>query len=397
MSISVDTQSLTLQEIKSQLLTCFNCFCGLCVYRCPAFIETKNEAVTARGLSQICLSLLDGELELSELPDELIYACTNCRWCEWTCAMNTPTYIQHFGTRKTKVSGATMAEILRSMRIEQGAKIPKELSTAGKNLAKVGNPYGEGRKAKDDWVKSLDLSLEGGDTILYTGPLVPYEDNSRRMAEAVVAVLKMGQLQFGMLGSEERESGAFLRMIGAEGLFVEMVEHNTEVFKKRHIRRIICLSPHDYDAFHHYYEDLGNIKIMHYTEVLCEMIEKDKIKLRKKVDKRVTYHDPCYLGRQGGIYDEPRKILKSIPGVQLIEMERSRETAMCCGGGGTGLFLELPNFHIDKVRADQVKAVDPDCVAISCPNCFQMLDAAMKSRDYDIEVKDVSQLVMEAF
>jgi len=388
--------SVTLGEYDPQLWSCLNCFCGLCLESCPAYRELKNEVTSARGLSQICLAIRSGEIKLLEIPDKVLYACVGCRWCETVCSMNAPFYIKRHGTRRTKVSGTTMVEILRSMKIEQGGKVPKEISTAGRNLAKFGNPYGEGGKVKNDWVRSLDLPSKNGDTILYTGSMVPYEDNSRKMAEAIVAIFKVGQLKFTMLGSEERDSGAFLRMMGAEGLFFEMVKNNIEVFKRHNINNIICLSPHDYDAFRHYYEDLGNMGIMHYTQVLYEMIENGRITFTKKINKRVTYHDPCYLGRQNDIYDEPRKILRSIPGVQLVEMEKSKETAMCCGGGGTGLFLELPNFHIDKARADQIKAVNPDSVAVSCPNCYQMLDAAIKSRNYNIEVKDIAQLVMEA-
>jgi Fe-S oxidoreductase len=215
------------------------------------------------------------------------------------------------------------------------------------------------------------------------------------MAEAIIHCLKAGDLRFGMLGSEERESGAFARMMGEEWLFSELMEHNTQVFKAHGIKKIICVSPHDYDAFIHYYEDLGIIEVKHYTQVLNEMIEDGKITLKKELNKKITYQDPCYLGRQNNIYEEPRKILNSIPGVEIIEMERSRDTSYCCGGGGTGLILELENENIDKTRADQIKEVNPDFVAVACPNCYQMLDSAIKSRGYDIEVKDIAQFVKE--
>jgi Fe-S oxidoreductase len=238
--------------------------------------------------------------------------------------------------------------------------------------------------------------LKDADTILYVGATVPYDDNSKKMAEAIVHCLKAGQLEFSMIGSHERESGAFARMMGEEWLFSEMMEHNTKVFKERGIKQIICVSPHDYDAFIHYYEDIGTIEVKHYTQVLNDMIEDGKITLKKVLNKKVTYHDPCYLGRQNNIYEAPRKILNKIPGLKIIEMERSRNTSYCCGGGGTGLILELPNEHIDKTRADQIKEVDPDFVAVACPNCYQMLDSAIKSRDYDIEVKGIAELVKEA-
>ena len=387
--------SVTLEEYDPQLWSCSNCFCGLCVESCPAYRELHNEAATARGLAQICSALLSGELNVSEISDEIVYSCVGCRWCETVCSMNTPLYVKHHGTRMTKVSGATMAEILRAAKIEQGGRIPKELGSAGRNFAKFGNPYGEGKKAKDDWVKSLDLPSNKGDTILYVGSLVPYEDNSRKMAEAVVALLKIGDIPFGVLGSEESDSGAFLRMMGAEGLFFEMVEHNIEVLRRHGVKRIICLSPHDFDAFRHYY-DLDDVEVKHYTQLLWEKVEAHEIRYTKKVNKKMAYHDPCYLGRQNGIYEEPRKILLSIPGVELVEIEKSRETALCCGGGGTGLLLELPNVNIDKTRMDQIREVKPDYVVVACPNCYQMLESGFKSRNDSIAVKDVAQVMMEA-
>jgi Fe-S oxidoreductase len=389
-------ESATLEEYAPQLWSCQNCFCGLCMESCPAYRELHTEAVSARGLAQIGLALLSGELELSELSDEMFYSCIGCRWCETVCSMNTPIYIKRHGTRRTKVSGATMAEVFRSMKILEGGKIPMEVRNALTSLIRYGNPYGVGERAKDDWVASLDLPTDDRKTILYVGATVPYEDRSLKMAEALITVLRTGQFQFAMLGSQERDSGAFARMMGEESLFAEMAEHNTKVFKEHGVKHIVCLSPHDYDVFNHYYEGINDIEVKHYTHVLSEMIEGGKIKLRKTLKTRVTYHDPCYLGRQNSVYDEPRRILQSVPGLELVEMERSRETALCCGGGGTGLFLELPHVNIDKTRADQIKEVSPDCVAVACPNCYQMLDGAMKSRNYDVEVNDIAQLVMKA-
>jgi Fe-S oxidoreductase len=289
-----------------------------------------------------------------------------------------------------------MTEILRSLKIEQGGEIPKEIMDALINISEYGNPYGGLKQAKDDWVATLDLTLGNEDTILYVGAMVPYEVTARKMAEAVIAVLKAGGLHFAMLGSDERDSGAFARMCGEEGLFLDLVDHVTEVCKVHNLKRIICLSPHDYDTFLHYYGDFGGTEIKHYTQVLGEMIENGSIQPKKPFHRRVTYHDPCYLGRQNFIHQEPRKILASIPGIELVEMKRSREEGFCCGGGGTGLFLNLPRVTIDRTRADQIHDVNPDIVAVACPICYQMLDAAMKTRNYSIQVTDIAELVLQS-
>jgi len=392
-----DYEFVSLEDYGPQQWTCVNCYCGLCVEGCPAYRELKNEVVSARGLTQVGLALISGEITSSDLTDEVLFACTGCRYCETVCAQNTPLFIQNNGNRKTKVSGATMTEIFRSTRIEEGGRIPKELRDALNNISTVGNPYGGGPKIKDDWVTNLGIKMNNKDTILYVGATVPFEDRSAKMAQAIVDVLIAGKIEFGMLGSEEKDSGAFSRMMGEEGLFFNMVEHNIKIFKEHKIKHIICVSPHDYDVFQHYYGNLEDIEITHYTQVLSDMIKNGKIKLSKKIKKKVTYHDPCYLGRRNNIYDEPRAILKHIPGLEFVEMERTRERAFCCGGGGTGLFFDLPDVNMDKTRANQVKEVHAECVAVACPNCYQMLDDAVKRLDYEIEVKDIAQLVLDAF
>jgi Fe-S oxidoreductase len=390
------SQLVTLEEYEPGLWTCMQCYCGLGIEGCPAYRVLLNEAVAPRGLAQIAMAILQGEIDLAGIPDVIMYSCTGCRWCERICSMNTPPYIVRHGTRENKVSGATMAEILRAMKVERG-EIPPEVRDALSNIVRHGNPYGIPRARKDKWVDNLDLRLGEQDTILYVGATVPFEDRATAMAEATIDLLKSGGVEFGIIGGDEMDSGAFARPMGEEGLFEEMVEHNLRTFKERKIKRIICLSPHDHDAFLSYYKDMEGIEIKHYTQELWELIEAGKIKPTKEMKRKVTYHDPCYLGRRQDIYEEPRKILKSIPGLELVEIHGwTRENSFCCGGGGTGLFYDIPKVDMDLMRADQIKETGADCVAVACPICLQMLDDAMKSRDYEIEVKDVAQLVKKA-
>jgi len=386
-------QTVSLAEYEPQLWTCLNCFCGVCVRKCPAYGELQNEAVTARGLAQIGLAMLNGECGLAELSDELIYACTGCRWCEFDCSLNTPAFIKSTGTRKTRVSGATMTEILRAMKVENG-DVPEVIKNALNNIAYVGNPYGKSEAIKDGWVSSLDGQFGGGSLLLYVGSTVPYEDRSTGMAEALITLLKTANVQFSMLGGEEIDSGAFARYMGEEGLFVDLVERNTELFKEKGIKQIICLSPHDYDVFLSYYS-LDGVKITHYTEIILELIKDGRIKLTKPINKRVTYQDPCYLGRKHDIYDQPREILRQIPDLDLVEMVPNKQRAYCCGGGGTGLWYELPKVKMNQTRVAHAKEQGVHYLAVACPICLQMLDDGVKMRDYDIAVKDIAQIVME--
>jgi len=386
-------QSTSLEEFKPIIRTCVHCYCGLCIEGCPAYRATLNETFSVRGLAQVALALLEGQLSLAELSDALVYSCTGCRWCEWICSLNTPKYIEEHGNRLNKVSGATITEIIRTMKVESG-NIPVYVKNALDNIVKYGNPYGLPKAKKDKWVDELGLRLAGQDTILYVGALVPYEDRVTTTANMLIDVLQRGGVKFGLLGSNELDSGVFARPFGEEGLFEIMVEHNLKLFKENKIKRIICLSPHDYDTFKNYYEDMNDIEIKHYTQILWELIEAGKIKPAKELERIVTYHDPCYLGRRQGIYEEPRKILKAIPGLEFVEIKGwTKERSFCCGGGGVGLFYDVPRVDIDLIRADQIKETGANLVAVACPICRQMIDDAMKSRGYEIEVKDIAELI----
>jgi len=385
---------ITLKDYERTLLSCVVCYCGLCAANCPVYVSLRDESVSPRGLAHIALNVLKEEIDLSKIPDKVIYACTGCGWCEWDCSQNRP-LPGDLRRRDLLISGATITEILRSMKVEKG-EIPEQVAEALNNLVKYGNPFGKPAKIKDDWVASLGMQASSSDTILYVGSLVPYDELATKMAEALVNVLKSAGLKFTMLGSKEADSGAFARAMGEEGLFMELVDSNTETFKKQGVKRIICLSPHDYDVFLRYYDDIKkDIEIKHYTQVLWELIENDKIEIKRRYEKKVTYHDPCYLGRRNNIFDEPRNILKKIPGLELVEMKLTREEAFCCGGGGTSLFYRVPEIDIDLRRAEQAKETGAEVMAVACPICLRMLNDAVKSKGYEMEVVDVAQIVNE--
>ena len=392
--LSKEEALVNLETYSSQIWTCVNCYCGLCVEGCPVFRETRNESGSARGLALMALAYIKGELSIDDLKDEFVYGCTGCSWCEWTCSLNTPLFIERNGDRRSRVSGGTIAEILRSIRAEKG-NVPKSVRDALTSLYKLGNPYGRSKKSKDKWVSELQLDKKT-DVLFYVGATVPFEERAKKMAESVVELLKLGNINICMIGSEEMDSGAMALMMGGEGIFEVMNEHTEEIIKKYGFKQIICLSPHDYDAFKAYYPAFEGIEIKHYTQILLELLEKGKLKPQQSVPKKITYHDPCYLGRKNETYDSPRKVLQTIPGVELLEMKKTRQEAYCCGGGGTGLFYELPNIKMNQTRVDHAKAIGADHIIVACPICYQMLEDGVKSKNYKIEVTDVAGLLLES-
>jgi len=364
------------------------------LFECQFYKLTGLEAAGARGRNHIALAILNGELTPSDLPDLLIYGCTTCRYCETVCAQNMPLSVKHRGQ---KISGATTAELLRYMKVLSG-NIPPSIRDVLKSFSKYGNPYGVSEKKKDEWVEALGLTpmdMTTKDAIFYVGATVPYEDRCTKAAEAILDILSKGGLAIGMLGSQELSSGGFVRPMGEEGLFEYFVDHCSKILEDSGVKRVICFSPHDYDAFRTYYNELG-IKFEHYTETIAELIENKSLKITGSYEKVVTYQDPCYLGRRNNIYDPPRKILNSIPGLKLVEMEKTREEAHCCGGGGTGLWLEFPELRMDLQRAEEAKEINVQLIATACPVCLQMLDSAVRAKNYNLEVKDIGLILSES-
>lgn len=390
-------QQIQLEDYRDQLWTCLMCSCGICLYECPAFKITGLESAGPRGRNHIALAILDGELSIKDLPDLLIYACTTCRYCETICPQNTPFIVRTTNKgRKLKVSGSTTSELLRAMKVESGI-IPSTLIRTLKSFTMFGNPYKGSKAEKDKWVQSLGITpmnVEGKDAIFYAGAIIPYEEKATKAVKAVINVLSNAKITLGMLGGEELSSGGLVRPTGEEGLFEMFVDHLMKIFIDKKIERVICFSPHDYYAFTNYYSDLG-IKFEHYTQTIADLIKQRKIKFNNIFSKNVTYQDPCYLGRGSGVYDAPREILNEIPGLKYVEMDKTRLEAHCCGGGGTGLWIELAGVDIDKRRADEIKETGVEVVATACPICGQMLDFAMKSRDYSIEVLNISEILQK--
>lgn len=384
-------ESFQLEDFRDILWTCQMCTCGFCMFECQAYKCSGLEAAGARGRNHIALGILNGELELDDLSDLVIYACSTCRYCEEVCAQNMPLSVK--GRTKT-ISGATTSELLRNMKVESG-KIPPGLRDALKSFSKYGNPYGISEKFKDEWVQSLGLTpmdIQGKGAVLYVGAMVPFEPKSTNAAEALHSVLSKAGLELGMIGSKELSSGGHVRSMGEEGLFHHFVDHCTAVFKENGVKRVICFSPHDYDAFRTYYPDLG-ITFEHYTETLCKLLADKTITITGEYRKTVTYQDPCYLGRRNKVYDPPRKILDSIPGLTFVEMEKIKQESHCCGGGGVGLWLDFQELRIDLRRADEAHETSAQVIAVACPVCLQMLDSAVKARGFDMEVKDVAQIL----
>ena len=224
-----------------------------------------------------------------------------------------------------------------------------------------------------------------------------YDNRSQQTAIAFAKLMNEAGVSFAILGNREANSGDTARRIGNEFLFQEIAEKNIKAFEKNNVTKIVTIDPHAYNIFKNEYPDFGyEAEVYHHTQMLYDLIMAGKLKPKKEINQRLTYHDSCYLGRYNGVYDPPREILRAIPGLELVEMKRNRESGMCCGAGGGLMWTEeTTGNRINVVRTEQAIEVEPAIISSACPFCLTMLSDGTKAKDVDqdISTMDVAEIL----
>jgi Fe-S oxidoreductase len=363
------------------LKSCYQC--GFCTAICPWNLVIRFPARFAarRLIHQAQLGLVDFKVDD-------IWMCTTCIACAQQCPR-----------------GVEMIDVMRALRrviLEFGvAKVPDSLRITLKNISKVGNPFGEEPEKRADWAKGLDVKIHTKSTeILYFPCCTPaYDTKVQGVARAAVNILKKAGVDFGILGAKEVCCGESVRKVGDEALFQSLAQSNINAFVEAGVKKIVTTSPHCYSTFKNEYSKLGgNFEVFHFCQYLAELIQEGKLKFTKELNKRVSYHDPCYLGRHNGIYDKPRVVLESIPGLELIELPNSGEDSLCCGGGGGRVWMETKKGErFSDLRVEGALEVKADILATCCPYCIANLtDSVLTMGKGDaIEIKDISELIQE--
>jgi Fe-S oxidoreductase len=360
--------------------------CGTCSATCPW--NQVRTFLVRKLMHQSQLGLVDFE-------DEDIWRCVGCQLCVDRCP------------REVKITDVIRA--LRRVVMEVGAGVvPHSLRITVKNLASLGNPLGEPREKRTDWSKELDVKNHApGTEILYFPCCYQvYDPALRKIPVATVSILKKAEVDFGILGDNLVCCGESIRKAGAESLFQNLARTNIDAFREAGVKRIIVTSPHCYHTFKDEYPELGgSFEVVHITQYLVELIKQGRLNPSKKLNKKVTYHDSCCLGRYAQIYDEPRQVLESLPGLELVEMQDNREYALCCGGCAGRLWLETKKEErFSDLRLKQAIDTDADILAIACPYCMINFDDSVLSlceslslgKSEVIKVKDIVELVNEA-
>jgi Fe-S oxidoreductase len=381
-----------MQAYAEQIHRCFRC--GYCKFpsdfteiNCPSYSRFRLETYSTGGRLWLIWAWLKKEIEWSNHFAEIVFSCATCRNCVEQCPM--------------KFSGDIVDWIVaaRSDMIEKGLVLPN-IRDFLNNISKHGNPWGTARSKRDAWAEGISRYKPGDEYLFYVGCVGSYEERGQRMARNLAELLDKAGISFGILAAEEECDGNEVYMLGEKGLFQELAKKNVQKFKELGVKKVVTLSPHAYNSMKNKYPRFEDLEVFHYTQLLSEMIQQGKIQLYE-LKAKVTYHDPCFLGRYNGVYDVPREILKSIPGIELIEMERTRENSFCCGGGSGNFVVDLlggSEENPSRTRVREAHETGAEILAVACPSCMMMLDDAVKDEGLEAElvVKGIAELVEES-
>ncbi|TAK28689.1 MAG: (Fe-S)-binding protein, partial [Chloroflexota bacterium] len=400
------------------LLDLYTCTeCGRCQDNCPAFLSGKP--LSPKELIQDLKHYLmedgpailaasangkegEGQAQEGESPagvremirgmieEETIWSCTTCRHCMEAC----PVFIEHIDK---------IVDMRRNLVLMEGSMAP-EVSTAMKSVESAGNPLQLPTSERANWAQPLGVKTLAEDPdveyLFFVGCVSSYDQRNVEIAVATAKILQAAGIKFGILGAEEKCCGDPVRRIGNEYLYQMLAMENIEVLNGYNVKKIVTACPHCFNTLKNEYPQFdGNYEVIHHTQLIQELVQSGRLKLRNRLDKTIAFHDSCYLGRYNDIYDQPREVLKAIPGVKLVEMKRSKAFSFCCGGGGGHTWMEEhTGERINQMRVDQAMEVNPDILGSACPFCMMMFDDGIKAKGYEerLQAFDLAELVVQA-
>ena len=357
------------------------CFqCGLCDVVCP-WNRVRNFS-----MRKIVRQAAFG---MTEIESEDIWLCTTCGKCPQQCPRDV----------KQIESGVA----LRRIATEYGV-FPKPVTpirTISGSLVGEGNPLSEERAKRADWAQGLSVKTftEGMDILYFPGCYPSYDPRLKKVARDTANILNQAGVDFGILGPKENCCGESIRKTGDEDVFKLLAKENIKTFVDNGVKKILVSSPHCFHTFKNEYpEFMVNFEVVHISQYLFELIKEGRLELTKEYGKKVTWHDPCYLGRHNGIYEEPREVLKKVPGLELCEMPESREDSLCCGGGGGRIWMEtLKGERFCDLRVEQAIDTGAEVLVTSCPYCITNFEDSRITLDVTdtVEIKDITEIIQE--
>jgi heterodisulfide reductase subunit D len=409
---------MRIEEFKRDIWTCNHC--SMCTgtvsdegefYKtCPAYEQLRFEDSSARGHNTVAFYLLQGSLKYSKEVADSTYNCTTCASCVEICkpmsnmitqmggsALKTllPRLLSPLGAEMEPIQSVAIIEAMRADCVDLGLQ-PDSLKKLAVSTEKNYNPYEEPHASRTKWAEGLDIP-QSAETVLFVGCNSSYR--RPEIAKATAKILKRAGVEFAILPDEWCCGSPLLRN-GNVNLAEEMIQHNVELLKGKNVKRLVTPCAEGYMGIGRDWPRFAGelpFKVMHISELLAELIAGRKIRFTKPINAKVTYHDPCHLGREMGIYDEPRAVLKAIPGIELVEMYPTQHAAWCCGAGG-GVKVSNPELALD-IGAEKIpliKETGASVLASACPFCKTHFTDVIERAKEKIGVKDITELVAES-
>lgn len=330
---------------------------------------------------------LHGQIHLDD-----IWSCTTCAACVDAC----PVLIDSVPT--------SLIEMRRNLVMMQANNYPKELNSSFRGMEVQNNPWGVGADKREDWAIGLDVPImkdkKEAEYLFFVGCAGSTDDRAKKIQQALVRILKKASVDFAILGCEEKCTGDPARRMGNEYLFDTLAKENIEILNKYKFKKIFTSCPHCFNSLKNEYKDFGaNYSVQHHSELINELLRDNRLSsdLKKEIQEKVTFHDPCYLGRYNSVYDAPREILKQA-GNNIVEMDMNKRNSFCCGAGGGRMFMEEHlGKRINHERTDQAIKTNATTIATGCPFCMTMMSDGIKDKGMDkqIMVKDIAEIIAE--
>ena len=377
--------------------------CGRCQSQCPAWHTEKPlspklliMAMRDHALAKVPneAPMVGGAIE-NAITSEVLWSCTTCGACVNEC----PVDIEHVDHIVN----------MRRYQVLVESEFPSELAGTFRNLEKTGNPWGANRASRHDWIAEVDFPItviedqipEDVEYLFWVGCAGAFEDRAKKTTKAVAELLYMSGTSFAVLGKKETCTGDPARRSGNEFLYQilarENIETLQETFGDRGIKKVVVTCPHCFTTMGRDYKQQGfELQMVHHTQLLNQLVKEGKLKPISHSTKKLTYHDPCYLGRHNQIYQPPRELLES-SGIEITEMPRNQDRSFCCGAGGARMWQEEKlGTRINLNRVDEAIATGAEEVAVACPFCRVMVSDGVNARESNIEVLDVAQALLRS-
>jgi Fe-S oxidoreductase len=385
---------------QESLLDAFACImCGRCQDQCPAYQTGKQLSPAAIEINKRYFFKKNGDkfLEGKEefplvgtiLTEEALWACTTCNFCVYACPVGNEPLVDILKMRQDKV-------------MMEGA-FPAEVNPAFKDLEVNGNPWGYNQQDRANWAEGMNIKTMAEDPnaeyLFWVGCAGSYDPRYQKVSKAFATLMQKAGVEFRILGTEEKCNGDTARRLGNEYLAQQLMMENIDTMNKYGVKKIVTACPHCFNSLKNDYADMGaEFEVIHHSELLENLISEGKLKVKDTTEKhKITYHDSCYLGRYNSVYDAPRETVASIGGIEIVEMERSRETGFCCGAGGGRMFMEEEGTRINVSRAQEAVGTGADTIASACPFCMTMLTDGVKDvgKEDEVAVKDIAEILLE--